>query len=273
MYFIFLQIMVYTYGNDLNFPEIEGFVLEINKEIYYPENLYDLIDGAADMYLEHEFTDLHLCEYKTEDITISVEAYKHKDLKNTFGIYSTERSPDYNYINIKTEGYLQENSLNFFKNNYYIKINGYSESGKLPDETLKSIAEKISDAISDSEDYPDVIKILPMENKIAHSEGYANKSFQGYSFLNLVYFARYTGDTEFTIFIIENNDGIGKDIVSKYYNFAGITDETPKKGINEINDKYSGMVYLCLTNKYLIGFLNCTDKEIVKQYFNLFKED
>ena len=42
------------------FPEIQGWKLRVEKMAYTSLNLWELINGAAELYLSYDFQDLHL---------------------------------------------------------------------------------------------------------------------------------------------------------------------------------------------------------------------
>src|SRR5512137_1524240 len=92
--------------NEPQFPSVAGWKLAVEETVYTPNNLWDVIDGAADLFLEYNFVDLHIARYQqTADLEIKVELYRHKSSVDAFGIYSQERYPDYHFIDLGTQGY------------------------------------------------------------------------------------------------------------------------------------------------------------------------
>ena len=61
---VFIFFSGAAFGQELSFPEIEGFKKYTNYPVYTPENLWDFINGAADNYLANGFVDLNVAEYK-----------------------------------------------------------------------------------------------------------------------------------------------------------------------------------------------------------------
>ena len=86
------------------FPEINGWKLSVDSNVYTPNNLWDLIDGAADVYLSYDFQDLHIGEYSNQGQIIRVEMYRQSSSVNAFGIYAAERMPDYDFIKLGVQG-------------------------------------------------------------------------------------------------------------------------------------------------------------------------
>ena len=84
------------------FPEFDGWNLNVRDKVYEPENLWDIINGAADSYLSYDFEKLYVADYtNSQDHHIKVYAFRHSTPVNAFGIYSQERSRDYNFLNIE----------------------------------------------------------------------------------------------------------------------------------------------------------------------------
>ena len=59
--FLLININALTPGKP--FPEYKNWNLKIDETVYMPENLWELINGAAEIYLAYEFQDLHIGEY------------------------------------------------------------------------------------------------------------------------------------------------------------------------------------------------------------------
>ena len=269
-------IVMQAYASDLEFPEVAGFLREVRSDIYNPDNLYDLINGGSDVYLEYNFIDLHLCEYKKGNTTITVEAYNHGNVENAFGIYATERSSDYNFIDIGTEGYQENDVLNFFKGDYYIKISAYSETGENLKKDILKIAQEIDRAIIEKNGFPEAIKKLPGKNKINYSEAYINNTFLGYSFLNNAYSAEYKNIEPdvytFKIFVVlaENETEANKNL-KMYLEKKGVDLNENKNGVYQVNDDYNGKIFIKASGNMLIGTMNCKNSETAISYFNIIK--
>jgi hypothetical protein len=109
-------------AQELVLPGLTGYKIKTGYPVFLPENLWDFINGAADTYLAYGFVDLHVAEYKKGKGVIKLEIYKHTDNTMAFGIYSTERSPSFRFVNLGAQGYIADGTINFFKGSYYVKI-------------------------------------------------------------------------------------------------------------------------------------------------------
>lgn len=102
-------------AQDIVFPQLKGFKIKTDYPVYVPDNLWDFINGAADNYLANGFVDLHVTEYKKGKAVIKLEVYRHSENTLAFGIYSSERSPSFRFMNLGAQGYIADGSINFLK--------------------------------------------------------------------------------------------------------------------------------------------------------------
>src|SRR5450759_5805757 len=121
-----------------------------------------------------------------------------------FGIYSTERSPSFRFINLGSQGYIADGAINFFKASYYVKIRTYSKN----ESTLKSaesLAHEVADLIKGGKEMPSALSLFPATGKKVNEEIYINESVLGHKFLNKAYKADYeSGNDTFSIFLMES---------------------------------------------------------------------
>ena len=177
-------------SQDIKMPELKGFKKTTNYPVYLPENLWDFNNGAADTYLAYGFINLHVVEYKKGKSVIKLEIYRHSDNIMAFGIYSTERSPTFHYVNLGSQGYIADGAINFFKGSFYVKIRTYSKN----ENTLKSaelLAHEVNDLIKSGKEMPSALSLFPTTGKKVNEETYINESVLGHKFLNKAYKANY----------------------------------------------------------------------------------
>ena len=240
--------------NSLTFPTLPKWKLLTNFPVYTTENLWNYINGAATVYLAYGFTSLRMAEYTKGKNSITVEIYHHKDAYNAFGIYSSERSPGYNFIDVGAQGYLEGSVLNFFAAEYYVKI--HSNSEKQPELiAMKEIAENISQQISPQPDFPDIIHRFPADGKVPNSEKYISQNYLGHGFLSGVFTADYKKtEDNYTMFILEKSSKQEcLELLTAYFEFTGQNPTEIKEGKLIIRDKYNRDIYLLWEGNMMIG--------------------
>jgi hypothetical protein len=243
--FLFVILSGAVTAQELILPELEGFKKTTSYPVFGPDNLWDFINGAADTYLAYGFIDLHVAEYKKGKNVIKLEVYRHSDNIMAFGIYSTERSPSFRFINLGAQGYVADGAINFFKGDYYVKIRTYSKSEK----TLKSaesLAVKVADMLKGDSKMPAVLSQFPETGRKKNEETYINESVLGHKFLNKAFKAIYeVGSDNFSIFIMENSSAEEtKKTVDAYLKVAGQDPSDSGDGKYMLTDGYNGTIFL-----------------------------
>ena len=102
--------------------ESPGWQAVSSPQFFEPQNLWEYINGQAEMYIDYGFQLVLTVEYRSMDgvSSMAIEIFQMKNPKHAFGIYAAERSTDDRLINVGTQGYLGENVLNFWKGHYYV---------------------------------------------------------------------------------------------------------------------------------------------------------
>ena len=273
MYKFLLPLLFPFFLNNASamFPEFNGWKLSPGEKVYIPENLWDIINGAADAYLTYDFQKLYTAEYSNDnDRLIRVYIFEHSSPVNAFGIYSQERSNDYEFTDTGAQGFKSAESFYFITGPYYVQITGNSAETR---EEIEQLANLINDHLKQNNRLPPELNLFPEEGKIKYSEKYISTSFLGYSFLRSAFVSTYLkGEETFQIFIISPDDEQQTvKILNEYLDLAKFPENKRGQAEYTIEDPYNGQVYLYKTGKYLCGILG-TDKETSENYLNLLKE-
>lgn len=258
-----------VFAQDMTLPELRGFKKVLNYPVFSPDNLWDFIDGAAENYLAYGFVDLHVAEYKKGKNVIKLEVYHHRDNIMAFGIYSSERSPSFRFINLGAQGYDAGGSINFFKGAYYVKIRTYSKSEKILKST-ELLAREVADMLPGDSKMPAVLSQFPEEGKKKNEETYINESVLGHKFLNGAYKASYqTGPDNFSIYImIISTVEEARKTVETYLSAAGTESDDMAGGKYMLTDGYNGTIFLAWKDNkvVIISGLSKDQTNIADQY-------
>jgi hypothetical protein len=263
-------ISVSLIAQDIKLPDLKGYKKITDYPVYLPGNLWDYINGAADMYLAYNFIDLHVAEYKKGKNVIKIEVYKHSDPTMAFGIYSTERSPSFRFQNLGSQGYITtDGAINFFKAGYYVKIRTYSKNeGTL--KSAESLAHIVADLIPGKSEMPSALSLFPGTGKKANEETYINESVLGHKFLNNAYKANYeSGNDVFSIFILENKTPEeSHKTIEAYLTSTGTEAAGSENSRYILKDGYNGTVFLAWKENriVLISGLSTDQAAIADRY-------
>lgn len=194
---IFLTVLSFSglYGQQGLFPQMKGYKAVNEYPVYTPDDLWNYIDGAADAYLALGFLDLNITEYKKGRRSIKAEIYRFGDEAMAFGMYSMERSPGYDFIQVGVQGYNEDGVVFFYKDRYYVKIMTQSESKKV-NESMKELAALIAARIEGKNEFPALLKLFPSEGLLKNQETYILESVLGHEYLRGAFRASYEIDND-----------------------------------------------------------------------------
>jgi hypothetical protein len=253
------------------FPEIQGWTLTAEKTVYTPDNLWDVIDGAADLFLEYSFVDLHIARYqKSADLEIKVELYRHKTSEDAFGMYSQERYADYHFIDLGVQGYIEKGALDFLAGTYYVKISTI-QSGTEAQDALLMIAKKVEEHLRQDSSWPPLLRAFPSAGKQLNSEQYIAKNFMGYSFLNKAYVASYNGANPFKAFVIRwDTPDKANEVVAEYLKALPSDSVTiGKRGRYQVRDPHNGRVDFVLDGYFLYGIYEVGERKVEEGFLTV----
>jgi hypothetical protein len=254
------------------FPDLDGWSRDGDPESYFPESLFEYINGAADVYLSCEFEELATLSYDSkEKSSLTIDIYRHRDLRNAFGIYSQEKSKSADFVSIGTEGYHDEGVLNFFHGQYYVKIMGFY-LGENDKQLLTTVAQEIAEKLEGDPLFPEALACLPEKDRVPHSERYLARDVLGYGFLHSAYTADYEAENARNqVFIFEADDEAdARKMLDAYLKLAG--KKSSELDMNKGNYRFvdprrssSGPVTLRHSGRYFWGLFS--DDEAVADSF------
>ncbi len=257
-------VSIQVYGS-IKFPEIEGWNSPDKIHTYNPDNLFEIINGAAVIYLDYDFKKHYRGEYTEKADTnnyITVQIYQHASVYDAFGIYSAERPGDAKYNSLGVSGYTAGSLLSFYKGQYYVIITSHDES----ESTLKTINElgkRLASKLAGDNNPPKPIIWFPNDGLVSNSVQYINKQFLGYDVLSNAFIAKYKNNGKtYKAFIIPNTDrATCKAMLQDYAKKTGTTLAEIREGKYTIEDEYNGTVILHWQEKYLYGFYNFENQD------------
>ena len=240
------------------FPRIEGWKQSGEVKVYAPGILYEYINGAAMSYLEYDFQELHVAEYRRKkQASVLVEIYRHRTPAHAFGIYSQERPREGPFLDIGAQGYCEAPLLNFIVGEYYVKINGMGDP-PADQAVLETFSRALIAALGGKTGLPAILACFPEEQRQPNSETFVARNFLGYGFLHSGYTAEYRLDDQtFKLFIIEGIDRQDcLQMVERYAEFTQYPHVVEEGRLPTFTDPYHGEVTLAWKGNYIWGALN-----------------
>ncbi len=249
---------IFLYAAD--FPKIENFLPRGAALSYYPDNLFEYIDGAADAYLAYGFQQLVTRDFFFKDVAFTIDIYDMGSRLNAFGIYRTERPGQAESLKIGVEAVVSPPyQCLLLKGNFYVKVNAFE--GEFLNENGQEILKILAGAIDGAEELPEELNLLPQKNLIDNSQGYCREAYLGLSILQRCLYADYhMNEKAIRYYVIvptkeEPAEVIWKNLASKW------SMATANKGsilYKEI--PYQGYTGVTLVNDKILGIVNCQEK-------------
>jgi hypothetical protein len=171
-----------------------GFHPASTVETYNPENLYEKIDGKAEMYLDAGFkamTCQRFASMKDGGDWLEVFAYDMGDAVNAFGVYGQQRRSDVVPLDVTPFSYKTVDGIYFAAGGTYVEIHGSSQSSDL-EAAMLAVARTVAGTVKVDPGIAAAIATFPKEDQVAGSAAlYPTEAF-GCSFLDDVYTMQYS---------------------------------------------------------------------------------
>jgi hypothetical protein len=237
-----------------DFPKVEGWKAVSEVQTFGPENLWEYINGAAELFLGYDFQFLRSCDISRGDLVVTVDIYDMGTRLNAFGVYRAERPRQNPVQALGVEGVVSPPyQCLLLKDVYYVKVNAYE--GEIDETNGKALLAVLDKALPGADTYPQELELLPEEGKILESEGFAKRGYLGLGELTDCVYATYQdeSDAEYQYFAIV--PGPDDSVESIWQRLGAKWKGGKHKGhpvlFREI--PYKGLVGVVLTDKGIFG--------------------
>lgn len=161
---------------------IQGWNVQITRPLPAKEDLYDYIDGAAELYISYGFGGALSCTYTKEDQPeVIVDIYDLIETRNAFGVFSQTRETE--NVQLGQGAFSMPGAIFFWKDHYYISISAWESSEEIENLILK-LGKYIDKRILSTGKKPELLKLLPEKELVPYGYMY----FHHYIWLNSYYF-------------------------------------------------------------------------------------
>jgi hypothetical protein len=174
------------------FPELAGFSRPAAPERYTPANLYDYIDGAAELFLHYGCVELASLEYTrgagAAAQSITADVYRHDSARDGFGIWSRDHLRAAAVEGVGAAAVHAPGALQFVAGPYYVKLTGYG-LGDRDAELLRAAAAALADRLGGATGLPAAVGCFPPDP--GGPIEYHASGVLGHGFLRAVFVADY----------------------------------------------------------------------------------
>jgi hypothetical protein len=239
---------------------VAGWTRQGEARSFTPKNLWEYIDGEADLFLAYGFAGLETAQYaKADDAerSITVDVYDMGAPLNAYGVFSSERGEGAKPVAVGAQGYAGDGLVAFWRGSYYVKI-ATMDTGDA--EAALSLAAATAERLRGTSELPSEFKRLPAKDRISGSERYVRKDALGHKALTNVVSADYrAGKALATLHLAHLLDGEkAKQAWQKLRDFEGQAGEglTGVSGIGEaafaVRDSSYGKMVVARQGRFVV---------------------
>lgn len=157
---------------------VAGWTRKDPPRTFVSTQLWEYMDGGADVYLDHGFRKVHTVEMTREKKDVLIDVFEFGSVDQAFGMYAQERPATPSPVAVGTEGYAQGNTLAFYHGKYYVKLTAYANDADTK-MAVKNLAAATSRGIRDPKTPPRALALLPKTGRLPHTEKRIPTSFLG----------------------------------------------------------------------------------------------
>jgi hypothetical protein len=219
-------------------------------------NLWELIDGGAELFLSYGFETVTVQDFRAGEVTASIAVYDMGRPLNAFGIYRTEAPPDASALPLGTEAVVSPPyQCLLLKDRYYVKVE--TSEGEIDRATGESLVTAIAGALPGEAELPPEFAALPSDGMVTGSSRYTRESVYGLAELNDCVHAVYTdaAGSEYHMFVTLAPDA-WETLTSRWQ-----PTELGGEPVLYREVPYSGLVGVIRSDNGIIGVANADDEE------------
>ncbi len=179
-------------GQESDFPAVDGWTRTGDVAIYDADNLWEYINGAAELFIEYDVQTCMTADLTAGDLVVTVELYDMGTPLNAFGVFNREHPS----MGISIPG-AAEAAISppyqalLFKGSTYAKVNAIE--GELTMPAGRQLLEALARVLPGQSSYPSELELLPQNGIVAGSEGYKRRGYLGLTELSHCLYAKYAG--------------------------------------------------------------------------------
>jgi hypothetical protein len=194
-----------------DFPAIDGWTQVGEVRVYDADNLWEYIDGAAELFIGYDVQTCRTADLGSGDLVVTVDLYDMGDPLNAFGVFSRERTGEPLAVSGATEARVSPPYLALLlKGSTYAKVNVLE--GELTERNARILLEGLAAHLPGDATLPAELERLPREGRIAGTAGFQREGYLGLTELTECVYADYAdgGETWKGFVVLSGWDGIAE---------------------------------------------------------------
>jgi hypothetical protein len=202
----------------------EGWDIYDQVGLFTADNLYERINGRAELYLAYDVISLTTATFEDKtDIArfIELSIFDMGDPTNAFGIFSVERFQGEPPLDLGRLSYRSDANVYIWKGRYYITVVTSDSTDEFQYLGL-DLARKVTDSLIDSGEPVWGLSALPQKHLIPDSVQYFKVDAMGLDFMQNIYTAEYRkGEATIKAFLSRQaSPNAALDLVERYAEYG-----------------------------------------------------
>jgi hypothetical protein len=147
---------------DLNAISFDGWTPKGAVETFKGKQLYDPIDGFADVHMGYNFVQAQRRSYRKGNFTVEVFAFQFDTAENAYGLYSTIREGQGTPADVPDEAAAGPGTAYLWRGPYYVS---FVASGQPQPEAkdLLAMLKAVSAKLTGKHERPELVRALPAD--------------------------------------------------------------------------------------------------------------
>jgi hypothetical protein len=252
----------------------EGWIMDGKIILYNKDNLFDRINGEAELYFPYGFEVLESARYISKccpQVSIDADVYMMGSLLDAYGMYANYRRLDDMPVIAGAEGTVSAAQMLFYQDRYFIRIQA-GGTLELDREVFLSCARSIARNIAVNPGPPKELEFFALPGVAKKSERYIAKSLLGYEFFRRGIIADATLEEKQVQFflVFEDSAAAARRAFDEYRAYLKISEKeiriSDKSDYISItaNDPLYGGVVVAQSGSYLFGIIRLSNAESAK---------
>jgi len=180
-------------GGPSGFPAVEGWTQSGEVRVYNAENLWEYIDGAAELFVQYGVETCATADMSRAGASATVDLYEMASPLGAVGVFKAESAHgSVDLTGATLAAVSPPYQARMVKGSTYIKVNVYE--GELSESEGRQFLQGLAASLPGEPVMPQEFSLLPEDGKVPGSEGYQPGSFLSLAELTDCLYADYEGD-------------------------------------------------------------------------------
>ena len=200
-------------GDSFLFPRLaeRSWIAAEPARTFGPANLYEEIDGEAELFLPYAFRELTvaiLTPAGNKTAEVRLELFRHATPRDAFGVYSQHRFPEQERMRVgASEAVVSATSLDFFRGTRFVRLRSASRKATRTD--LENLGREISGLLPGTGDPPRETEALRIPGLVDGTIVFHRRAILGVEALAPGYEAKYAAPgVAATLILIPPEDAV-----------------------------------------------------------------